>query len=252
MISKLRDLYRQQRFRPNFLLGMILNDQYLAKLGLHNFIKGNASRFSGSVLDVGCGWKPYRQLFNCSSYIGLDIQTNSQNKKTSSADIYYDGLTMPFTDCQFNYVITTEVIEHVADTDLFIREISRVLKPGGEVLLTTPFVWPEHGAPYDFQRLTSFGVDLLMRRNGFEKVIEKKILNGPELFPILAMLYLNNMISRLVSKLNSNRYISIFLFLMVRPVALLFNLLSVLFSFLPRDKNLYFNNGVIYMKLTSN
>ena len=51
-----------------------------------------------------------------------------------------------------------QVLEHVFNPDDFVREIARVLKPGGALLLTVPFVWNEHEQPYDYARYSSFGL----------------------------------------------------------------------------------------------
>ncbi len=49
-----------------------------------------------------------------------------------------DICTLPFGDAQFDFVFATDVIEHVDDDDRALAEISRVLKPGGKVLITVP------------------------------------------------------------------------------------------------------------------
>lgn len=49
-----------------------------------------------------------------------------------------------------------------------MREIHRVLKPGGQLLVTAPFCWDEHEIPYDFARYTSYGLRHLLEKNGFE------------------------------------------------------------------------------------
>lgn len=64
-------------------------------------------------------------------------------------------------------VICNQVLEHVFNPDLFLQEIFRVLKPGGKLLMTVPFVWDEHEQPWDYARYSSFGLRSLLERNGF-------------------------------------------------------------------------------------
>ena len=51
-----------------------------------------------------------------------------------------------------------------------MSEFNRVLKQGGQLLLTTPFTWNEHEEPYDFARYTSFGITDLLQKHGFEMI----------------------------------------------------------------------------------
>jgi len=248
--KKISKAFRKQRFDPTLPLGLVLNDSYLPKRCIRNFVKKGASYFTGKVLDVGCGGKPYQAFFKCESYIGIDLETGDlERNEYNAADFYYDGLTIPFGNDSFDQVVSTEVIEHVADPILFMQEINRVLKPGGIVMLTTPFVWHEHGVPFDYQRLTYYGMDNLMKKTGFREVESKKILNGPELFPVLVAVYVNDLKTRLLKKMGNKRLLSILLYLFFRPFILLNNIFTLFLSIFPRDKNLYFNNGVIYRKV---
>ena len=65
------------------------------------------------------------------------------------ADRSYDGKTFPFSDGEFDAVLTSEVLEHVFNPDEFLSEINRVLRDDGVLLLTVPFVWDEHEQPFD-------------------------------------------------------------------------------------------------------
>jgi SAM-dependent methyltransferase len=79
-----------------------------------------------------------------------------------------DAGRLPVAANSVDVVVCTEVLEHVAEPRLVVREIRRVLKPGGLVLGSTPFLYPVHADPYDYSRFTGQGVrDLL---NGFDRV----------------------------------------------------------------------------------
>ncbi len=122
-------------------------------------------------MDFGCGSKPYTSVFNYDEYIGVDYETEvSNSNERLAADVFYDGKTIPFKDNEFDSAFSSEVLEHVFNPDEIIPEIYRVLKPGGHLLLTCPFFWPEHEQPYDFARYSSFAIQNLMERHGFEVV----------------------------------------------------------------------------------
>jgi SAM-dependent methyltransferase len=94
------------------------------------------------------------------------------------ADVTYDGRTFPFGSGEFDAVFTSQVLEHVFDPDRFLGEIHRVLKTDGLLLLTVPFIWEEHEAPYDRQRYTSFGLRHVLSRAGFAVVQQRKSAPG--------------------------------------------------------------------------
>ena len=83
------------------------------------------------------------------------------------ADAYFDGISIPFEDRHFDVVLLIEVLEHAEYPERLLLEARRVLKGGGVMLVTMPFAWREHGAPYDFRRLTSYGHKKMLQEAGF-------------------------------------------------------------------------------------
>jgi LSD1 subclass zinc finger protein len=65
---------------------------------------------------------------------------------------------LPFADGTVDGIICTNVLEHVADASACIAEIARVLKPGGHLYVTVPFIFPTHPDPLDMQRWTLAGL----------------------------------------------------------------------------------------------
>ena len=173
MIYSLRSYYRNQSFYPG-LLALFINPFFLARANLAVAMRSFAPSLTGRLIDIGCGTKPYKQLFDVDEYIGLDIDSNiSRNRGV--ADYYYDGTMFPFNVGYFDSALCNQVLEHVFNPDEFLQEINRVLRPGGKLLLSVPFVWDEHEQPYDYARYTSFGLKALLEKNGFVVVRHKKL-----------------------------------------------------------------------------
>ncbi|USN54840.1 MAG: class I SAM-dependent methyltransferase [Candidatus Peribacteria bacterium] len=119
------------------------------------------------MLDFGCGKKPYQSLFDYEQYVGVDIEVSGHDNSQHEVDYFWDGETLPFADESFDSILASEVFEHVFELDAVLDELSRVLKPGGFLVSTTPFCIHEHEQPYDFARYTSFGLQYLYEKHGF-------------------------------------------------------------------------------------
>jgi SAM-dependent methyltransferase len=168
MLQALKARIRREHFLTT-PLALVFNPFYIIRNGLHCAIARVAPTLKGEILDFGCGSKPYESLFTAAdSYVGIDIAVSGHDHANSKVDFYYDGKTLPFPDGRFDVVVSFEVFEHVFNLPEVIAEIRRVLKPGGQVLVTVPFAWDEHEVPYDFARYTSFGIRHVFNTNGFE------------------------------------------------------------------------------------
>ena len=173
VLDRMKLRYREEQFHPGWL-ALFINPFYFARVNLRDAVVAFAPRLSGRLLDVGCGSKPYRRFFDNEEYIGLDID-NEVNRRAAIADYFYDGSRFPFGDSTFDAVLCNEVLEHVFNPQEFLGEIRRVLKPGGCLLLTVPFVWDEHEQPYDFARYTTFGLKHLFEGQNFQWLEHRKL-----------------------------------------------------------------------------
>jgi SAM-dependent methyltransferase len=172
MLARLKAYYGEQMARPG-LVGVFVNPFYFARRELFSAVRDLAPRLEGRVLDVGCGNKPYQPLVRATEYVGLELDT-PENRASKNADAFYDGCSFPFPDRSFDAVICNQVLEHVFEPQAFVREIARVLKHRGRLLLTVPFVWDEHEQPRDFGRYSSFGLRALLAAGGFEVIEQRK------------------------------------------------------------------------------
>jgi SAM-dependent methyltransferase len=160
-------LRQAQEFNPT-KLGMLMNSCYLIRRTISQAIRENSSNLRGKVLDYGCGSRPYEHFFKDSEYIGVDIETSGHPSERKCADYYFNGTDLPFKNDEFNGVLASEVFEHVFNLQICLKEINRVLKPGGKLLITCPFVWPLHEEPYDFARYTPYAIRQELEAAGFK------------------------------------------------------------------------------------
>jgi len=118
----------------------------------------------GRVLDYGCADQPYRRFFPASvDYVGADLPGNP----LAAMEIRPDG-TVPAEDASFDAVLSTQVLEHVQDPSLYLRECLRVLRPGGRLLLSTHGIMVYHPDPVDYWRWTGAGLQRAVEKAGFE------------------------------------------------------------------------------------
>ena len=134
---------------------------------LHREIQAYAATIpSGSlVLDAGAGIAPYRSFFQHARYESADFE--KVEKAYAPSTYVCDLQSIPVEDGRFDFIILTQVLEHVPEPRLVLAELYRVLKLGGVMLCSAPLCYEEHEQPYDFYRYTQFGLRHLLNSAGF-------------------------------------------------------------------------------------
>lgn len=139
-----------------------------------------ASSASGVLLDIGGAERPYGELFlpRVTRYVGLEYPPMVDNlvpevwevlpSVRHVVDVWGDGNALPFATGCADCVLLSEVLEHVPRPENLLREAARVLRPGGRVLLTVPFMAPLHQLPYDYYRFTHEGLRKMLAAAGLE------------------------------------------------------------------------------------
>jgi SAM-dependent methyltransferase len=132
---------------------------------------------SDLVCDIGCGARPFSALLSriAGSQVGID--TIDGFYTSNAIDIAATAGAVPLRDGVADAALASQVIEHLPDPDLTFCELARILKPGGLLFISFPFLYPLHAAPFDFYRYTSHGFEALCRRHGLE-VLEEHRLGG--------------------------------------------------------------------------
>jgi len=169
-LSSIKKRIIDKHFFHPYWYSIFINPYFIARRTLNNNIK-EFSKTVGTnkeILDVGCGSKPYKKYFDQNNYVGIDIKEESSADDVKIPEKFYDGLNIPYENNIFDIIICTQVLEHAVDPEKLLKECSRVLKNKGIIFLTMPFVYPEHGIPYDFRRFTSYGHKLIFKESGFE------------------------------------------------------------------------------------
>jgi SAM-dependent methyltransferase len=218
---------------------------YFIRKGINQSIKSLSTQCTGKVLDFGCGAKPYKTYFtHAEQYIGLDIEKSGHGHENEQIDVFYNGTTIPFEDNHFDAVFSSEVFEHVFNLDEVLPEIRRVLKPGGKMLFTCPFAWPEHEVPYDFARYSSFGIKHVIEKAGFKVVEQRKTAH---FFEVLMQYFIFYIFCFLPKKPIAFYYVLHQIFLL--PFMLLTTLISFILPKKMKRKDLYFNNILLVEKV---
>ncbi len=211
--------FKQKIFR-------LFSTRFLIRHNLRKFVASSlANQEFGVVLDIGAGKSPYRSLVKCRQYICLDIEDRGGCEQVIIADA---NETWPVASNSIDLILATEVLEHIKKPASFLQEAQRVLKPGGCLVLTTPFVWPLHEAPNDYFRYTKFGLDFLLKQAGLSRI---KIIpsNG----------YLYSMCQLAVVNLRAKVFL---------PLVFFLNSLALLFHKFEKNKEFYLSNFVIAEK----
>lgn len=124
----------------------LFSSNYLSRQPIERAVRDFSQRFTSKqkVIDIGCGDKLYEHYFSA-QYIGVDPFP------TAKADIIAEAWNIPLPDASADGIILTQSLEHIQKTEMAIKEIYRLLKPGGFVLITVPQTMRVHTAPISLE-----------------------------------------------------------------------------------------------------
>lgn len=104
---------------------------------------------SGLMLDFGGG-----RTANYTRFLpdGLDVRSVNISDEFQPTDLVTPGNPIPYGDAHFDTAMTFNVLEHIYDDVAAMKDLTRVLKPGGVLHISVPWIYPVHGHPDDFHR----------------------------------------------------------------------------------------------------
>ncbi len=120
----------------------------------------------GRTLDLGAGQAKYKPLIEqaADEYVTFDLVPGK------NIEVVGEITATGFPNESFDTIICTQVFEHIPVPWQAVKEIGRLLKSGGIVILTAPFLCPYHADPCDYFRYTPEGLTSLLKNEGFEIV----------------------------------------------------------------------------------
>jgi ubiquinone/menaquinone biosynthesis C-methylase UbiE len=190
---------------------------YTVRKYLQKSLDKNINKFRGVLVDLGCGEQPYKQYIldnnpNVKKYICVDINFNTIHQSVKP-DIYWDGKKIPIKSNTVDTVISTEFFEHISNIEVVLKEIHRILKKGGVLFFTVPFIWPLHEVPYDQYRYTPYSLTRHFNNSKFLK-IEILPMSGHNaaLAQMLCIWLYKSQI------LQNNSFINLFFFLLINKL----------------------------------
>ena len=139
----------------------------------YEFFKKELSRLSKELvlLDVGAGQSDFTDI--------------TSQFKLCAVDFYpYPGVTvvcdftkeLPLADASADILMLSNVLEHVPEPNTLLEECRRVLKPGGIMLGSVPFMIQIHQRPYDFFRYTEMNLEYILKKHNFKDSVIQPVL----------------------------------------------------------------------------
>jgi 2-polyprenyl-3-methyl-5-hydroxy-6-metoxy-1,4-benzoquinol methylase len=149
------------------------NSKSMSRQNIYKFLEAELGGFGrgANILNVGAGGEVGRiiakfQLLNQFECTSIDVSEDR------APDLVEDICTyVPAKE--YDCIIMIEILEHVLEPHAAINNIEKILKPGGKLILTSPFLYPIHDRPNDYFRFTKYGLAYLLRNFSQLKIIER-------------------------------------------------------------------------------
>ena len=134
-------------------------------------------KIEGDVIEFGASSEIYKNFCNTNSencnitYSNID----SSNEEFLNIDLQKDNTF----EIRYDFAVIFNVLEHVLNPNLAIKNLSKILKKNGKIIGSTPFIFRIHGAPKDYSRFTKDHLIELLKLNDFENIQIIELGTGP-------------------------------------------------------------------------
>jgi SAM-dependent methyltransferase len=140
---------------------------YAVNAGIRRGVEAAARECSGGVLlDIGCGLRPYERLFGVERCFGFDLPHTPRPREQKRPDVWFDGSRIPVRDNAAEHVLCSAVLQYCYNPDAYMRELARILKAEGNLILVVPQSEALMEAPFDRYRFTLAGMEGLCEVHG--------------------------------------------------------------------------------------
>jgi SAM-dependent methyltransferase len=137
----------------------------------------------GRLADLGCGNVPFYHVYKNLITENICVDWPNSMHANHYLDCEYDlNKPLPFANDHFDTIIISEVLEHISNPEMIWSEMARILKPKGKILLSVPFFYKIHEAPYDYYRYTEFALQHLATKNKLSTIELQSFGGLPEIF----------------------------------------------------------------------
>lgn len=196
----------------------------------------------GALIDIGCGRMAHRAELEkiTTKYIGLDHPKLSKlYPSPREPDVYGNAMKIPLKDEGFDSALLLQVLEHLDNPQKALDEAYRILRKGGYLILSVPFMYPIHDAPYDYYRFTEYALSKMLKKTGFTIIKQRAGGNFLEFWIQSLIVYLFKAIDGKIKKrMNLIELIYLVpLLIVMMPMLIITNVLVWILSFFSNKSN---------------
>ena len=153
---------------PEFYIVNLLAYKLYNKIS--KYIFQNNENKKKKIIDLGCGSQPFKEDFinNNFEYYSSDVVAIEGTNIDFIVDFSIPISKSDFNDMNFDYVLCTEVAEHIPDWNILFNNISLLTKKDSVVILSSPFIYFLHELPHDYFRGTPFAYQYFAEKYSFD------------------------------------------------------------------------------------
>jgi len=139
----------------------------------------NNMKIHGKCIEFGASENYKKNFLKYNKKLKTCTFSNYKCKSKKIIDINLEKIMTKNLNNKYDNVIIFNVLEHLNNTDIPLRNIGYILKKNGKILGSTPFLYRVHGAPKDHFRFTKDNLLYNLKKNGFKKITIKELGSGP-------------------------------------------------------------------------